>query len=211
MISAMNESILDRLSGVITLRRATYEALQRDPGASTQALLIVLFLGLANGIALVTTPLLLVTPDMSDDVADAIGPIAAMMTFDTTEKQIAALVVGMAGGVISWVVSSWVLGAIGNRVTANRTKVSSTEMRRLVGWGYAPSLASFFTPIPIVGPLLALAGTLWAFVTGIMALRVAFGIGIWKAIAIEIAAFLVILVIVLALAFITVVFALAAS
>lgn len=203
MIATINESFLNRLTGVIALNRPVYEALQRDPAASSQALLIVIFLGLANGIAFVTTPLVIVTPDMSSEMIETLEPVAAALTFDTAERQIMALAVGIIGGIVSWYLSSWLLRVIGNRLDASGHTVSGAEMRRLVGWGYVPSLASFFTPIPLLGPLLALAGTLWAFVTGIMALRTAFDIGIGKAIAIEIAAFLVILLVVLFLGVVT--------
>ena len=80
-------------------------------------------------------------------------------------------------------------------------------MRRLVGWGYSPTLASFLSPIPVIGPLLATLGTLWAFATGVMAVRTAFGVGIWKAIGIEIAAFLLVLVVVIVVVLITVMIA----
>ena len=70
----------------------------------------------------------------------------------------------------------------------------------LVAWGYSPTLASFLTPIPVVGPLLATVGALWTFVTGVMAVRIAFGVGIWKAIGIEIAAFLFLAVLVVVIA-----------
>jgi hypothetical protein len=63
-------------------------------------------------------------------------------------------------------------------------------MRRLVAWGYSPSLAWYLLPIPIVGPMLALVGWFWSLVTGIMAVRAAFGIGIWQAVVIRVAAFL---------------------
>lgn len=210
MTSTENESFLDRFAGVVTLKRPTYEVLQRDPAASLQALLIVVFLGLANGIALVTTPLAIVSPDTSAEMAAALESLSAALTFETTDQQIMALAVGVVGAIISWYISSWLLCVIGNRFAGgNRAKVSATEMRRLVGWGYSPSLASFLAPIPIAGPLLALAGTLWAFVTGIMALRAAFDIGVWKAIAIEVAVFLVIVLVVLILAVVTVMFTVA--
>jgi hypothetical protein len=208
MLTALQESFWDRLGGVITLKRPTYENLQRDPTATSQAWLIILFLGLANGIALIVTPVATVMPGVSSDVARTYAGIAAALTFDTTERQLLALAAGIVGAVVSWYLSSWLLCAIGNRVAASgRDKVSSQEMRRLVGWGYAPSLASFLAPIPLVGPLLATLGTFWALVTGVMAVRAAFDVGIWKAIAIEIAAFLVVLVVVVIVVFITVIFA----
>lgn len=198
MLSALHESFWDRLGGVIGLQRRAYEALRQDPTASAQALLIVIFLGLANGIAVITTPVVTAVPGMTDEFA---RDLEAMLTFDSSERQILALLAGIGGAIISWYLSAWLLCFIGNRLAGReQRKVGSEEMRRLVGWGYAPSLAAFLAPIPLVGPLLATLGTFWALVTGIMAVRVAFNAGIGKAIAIEIAAFLVVLVVVTALA-----------
>jgi len=58
MKAETNETFLDRLAGVISLKRPTYETLQRDPAATPQSWLIVLFIGLANGIALISTVIL---------------------------------------------------------------------------------------------------------------------------------------------------------
>jgi Yip1-like protein len=205
MTSALNESFLDRLQGVVALNRPTYDALRVDPAATGQAWFIVVFLGLANGIALIVTPLVAAPPDTTGEVADALAQISAALTFDTSERQVMALVMGVIGAVISWYLSSWLLRAIGNRVAESGRTVNAEEMRRLVGWGYSPSLASFLSPIPLVGPLLAFLGTIWALVTGVMAVRAAFGIGIWKAIAIEIVAFLLVLLVVIILVILTVV------
>jgi hypothetical protein len=197
MLTALQESFWDRLGGVIALQRRAYEALQQDPTATSQALLIVLFLGLANGIAVITTPVITAMPGVSSDVA---RDLTAMLTFDTTERQLLALAAGIGGALVSWYLSSWLLCFIGNRFAARgQRKIGAEEMRRLVGWGYSPSLASFLAPIPAIGPLLATLGTFWALVTGVMAVRVAFNVGIGKAIAIEIAAFLVVLLVVTAI------------
>ena len=58
MLSVLEQSFWDRLAGVITLRRPTYEAIEHDPQATAQSWLIVVFLGLANGIAMIVTPAL---------------------------------------------------------------------------------------------------------------------------------------------------------
>jgi hypothetical protein len=198
MLTALQESFWDRLGGVIALQRRAYEALQQDATATAQALLIVIFLGLANGIAVITTPVVTAVPGMTNEIA---RDLQAVLTFDTTERQLLALLAGVGGAIVSWYLSAWLLCFIGNRLAASeQAKVGGEEMRRLVGWGYAPSLAAFLTPIPVIGPLLATIGAFWALVTGIMAVRVAFNVGIGKAIAIEIAAFLIVLVVVTAIA-----------
>ena len=194
MLSVLQESFWERLSGVVSLKRLAFEAIQRDPEATSQSWWIVVLLGLANGIALIATPIVTVFPGMSEEVARSAAEVAAMLTFDTTERQLMALAVAILGAILSWYLSSWLLRVIGNRVAGRQ--ITGEEMRRLVAWGYSPTLASFLTPIPVVGPLLAIMGTFWAFVTGVMAVRTAFGVGIWKAIGIELAAFLIFVVLV---------------
>jgi hypothetical protein len=145
---------------------------------------------------------------MSEQMASSAAEVAAVFTFDTTGRRLMALAAGIVGAVLSWYLSSWLLQLIGNRFAGREgQRVTAEEMRRLVGWGYSPTLASFLSPIPVIGPLLATVGTLWAFVTGVMAVRTAFGISIWRAIGIEIAAFLVVLVVVVVVVLITVMIA----
>lgn len=189
MMTTLQQSFWDRLVGVVTLQRPVYEGLERDPAATSQAWLIVAFLGLANGIAMISTPFVTLFPELSPEMV-------AFLTFDTTERQVLALVLGVFASVVSWYLSAWLLRIIGNRMSSSDTRVSPEEMRRLVAWGYSPTLASFLTPIPVVGPLLATLGSIWTFVTGVMAVRTAFAVGVGKAIAIEIIAFLVLAVVI---------------
>jgi hypothetical protein len=210
MLSVLQESFWERLSGVVRLKRPTFEAIQRDPEATSQSWWIVVLLGLANGIAWIVTPVVVDFPGMTDEMARDVAVVAAAFTFDTTERQITALVIAILVTILIWYLSSWLLRVIGNRVAGKEGRqVTTAEMRRLVAWGYSPTLASFLTPIPVVGPLLATLGALWSFVTGVMAVRFAFGVGIWKAIGIEIAAFLIlaVLVVVIAIVLSTLVFA----
>jgi hypothetical protein len=210
MLSVLQESFWERLSGVVRLKRPTFEAIQRDPEATSQSWWIVVLLGLANGIAWIVTPVVVDFPGMTDEMARDVAVVAAAFTFDTTERQVTALVVAILVTILIWYLSSWLLRVIGNRVAGKEGRqVTTAEMRRLVAWGYSPTLASFLTPIPVVGPLLATLGALWSFVTGVMAVRFAFGVGIWKAIGIEIAAFLIlaVLVVVIAIVLSTLVFA----
>ena len=87
------------------------------------------------------------------------------------------------------------------------TTITPEQMRRLVAWGYAPSLASFLAPSRAMGPLVATVGSFWAFVTGVLAVRTAFNVGIGKAIVIEIVAFLLVLIVVTTVVLITVMLA----
>src|SRR5687768_13589610 len=114
MRTALQESFWERLGGVVTLQRPAYEAVQHDPEATGQSWLIVVLLGLANGIALITTPIVGVVPGMPDDVATDATEIAAVFTFETTERRLLALAAGVIGAIISWYLSAWLLRVIGN-------------------------------------------------------------------------------------------------
>ena len=204
MQTALQQSFWDRFSGVVALQREAYEAIPRDPEATGQGWLIVLLLGLGNGIGVIVTGVSL-PPEVAADVPE----LGELLLFDSTGEKFVAIAIGVVGALLSWYVSSWLLRIVGTRMSSQPgPAIAPDAMRRLVAWGYSPSLASFLAPIPVIGPLLALFGTLWAFVTGIMAIRVAFGVSIGKAIAIEIVAFIVILAMVFVLAAIAVTVAL---
>ena len=208
MLSVLQESFWERLSGVIGLKRPVYEAIQRDPEATSQSWWIVVLLGLANGIAWIVTPIVAVFPSMTDEMARDVA--AAGRRVHIRHDGASDHGAGRCHSPHHPELVPVVMVAAGDRKPGGRQpgrKVTSAEMRRLVGWGYSPTLASFLTPIPVLGPLLATLGAFWTFVTGVMAVRTAFGVGIWKAIGIELAAFLVMLVVVTVVVLITVMIA----
>lgn len=193
MRAALQQSFWDRIVGVATLQRPVYDAIARDPEATGQAWLIVILLGLANGIALISTTATEPFPGVSGDIAAETGSVIFM--FDTTERRMLAFGIGIVATIVSWYLTSWLLRAIGTRMSdTSRQDLKMEEIRRLVAWGYSPSLASFLTPIPLIGPLLAVIGSIWALVTGVMVVRVAFGVSIGRAVLIEIVTALAILV-----------------
>jgi len=207
MISALQQSFWDRLGGVLSLQRPTYEAIQRDPEATGQAWLIVVLLGLANGISWIIVS----TTGVPPELARAAPELVDSMRFESNERRLLALILGIVAGVVFWYISAWLLRFVGTRmVMLSGGQITAEQMRRLVAWGSVPSLAAFLSPIPVAGPLLATLGSLWSFVTGVMAVRSAFDVGIGKAIAIELVAFLIVFVM-LVIVFVLVAIILAAT
>jgi len=207
MISALQQSFWDRLGGVVSLQRPTYEAIQRDPEATGQAWLIVVLLGLANGISWIIVS----TTGVPPELARAAPELVDSMRFESNERRLLALILGIVAGVVFWYISAWLLRFVGTRMARlSGGQITAEQMRRLVAWGSVPSLAAFLSPIPVAGPLLATLGSLWSFVTGVMAVRSAFDVGIGKAIAIELVAFLIVFVM-LVIVFVLVAIILAAT
>lgn len=195
MSSEWQESFGDRLIGVVRLNRPIYEAIKRDPRATAQALLIVIFLGLASGIAFTSISGQLSSLDttgLDPQTVSIVNEVTETYTFESNGEKLTVLIGSVLVSLSSWIVSAWVLTVLGNRTSRNLGDAASRmEVRRLVGWGYAPQLAFFLTPIPVIGPLLASLGWIWALVTSVMSLRVAFRIGVGHAIAIAVVAVIV--------------------
>jgi hypothetical protein len=207
MLSALQQSFWDRLSGVVSLQRPTYEAIQRDQEATGQAWLIVALLGLANGISWIIVSATGVPPEF----AQAAPELVDALSFKTNERRLLALVLGIVLGVVFWYISAGLLRVVGTRMSRmTGRELTAEQMRRLVAWGSVPSLAAFLSPLPIIGPVLATLGSVWSFVTGVMAVRTAFDVGIGRAIAIELIAFLIVFL-VLVVVFVIVAIIMAAS
>lgn len=208
MRSALEQSFWDRLIGVVTLQRPVYDAIRRDPEATSQGWLIVLLIGLGNGIAIVVAGDTALPPDLATAAPD----LAVFFDFDTPDTKIAAIAVSVVGAVLFWFLWSWALLVIGNLLTPKaRRATGGEEMRRLVAWSDAPALAQFLSVIPAIGPLVATLGSLWSIVAMVMAVRVAFEAGIGKAIAIVIAALLASVFVLFAIVMIAVVLAAGAA
>ncbi len=190
MLAVLQESFWERLAGIIGLKRAAYEGIRQDENAASQSWWIILLLGLSQGIILITPLPADAFGDLPEGMARELEGLAAQFRFETTDQQVMGLAASIVGTILTWYLTSWLLTAIGNRLALPAGQQATvSEMRRLVAWGYSPRLALYLLPIPIVG-LLALFGLLWSFVTGVMAVRVAFGVSIWQAFVIRVAAFL---------------------
>ncbi|MCA9880093.1 MAG: hypothetical protein KC442_20000, partial [Thermomicrobiales bacterium] len=134
MSSEWQESFGDRLIGVIRLDRPIYESIKRDPRATTQALLIVIFLGLATGIALTTTSFDVDTTGMDAESAAIINEMAQAFRFETNGQKVMALVSSVVTSLISWYLTSWLLTFVGNRMSRQLgDRTTSEQVRRLVG------------------------------------------------------------------------------
>src|SRR3954452_16859027 len=152
MMSALQQSFWDRLTGVVALQRPTYEAIQGDPEATGQSWLIVVLLGLANGISWIIVS----TTGIPPELAQAAPEIVDSLRFETNERRLLALVLGIVVGVVFWYISALLLRAVGRRMSAiTARQLTAEQMRRLVAWGSVPSLAAFLSPIPVFGPVLA--------------------------------------------------------
>ena len=144
---------VDRLFGVARLDVPTYEAIEHDEGATTQALLVVVLVAIATGIG-------------------SIGN-------DTS----GGLIGGIIWAILGWIVFSVVAYFVGSTLFAtSRTSATIGQLLRTVGFAQAPKLALVVGFIPLFGWIVALVAWVWSLVTAIVAIRQALDFSTGRAI-----------------------------
>lgn len=158
MQSALGESIVQRAIGAARLDGPTYEAVEHDVNASTQALIIV-------GVAAVSA---------------AIGGLN-----DGASGLISALISGIVGFAIA---SYFIYFVGTRLTPSTQTSASYGEVLRCLGFAYAPNVLLFLHIIPSIGGFLAFLIGIWAVVTMIVATMHALEMSALRAVATSILA-----------------------
>ena len=150
-------SIIDRAVGVAMLNPATYEEIEHDTSATSQALIVVMFVAVASGI----------------------GQLG--------DNGLLGLIGGVIGAVVFWLVFSTVAYVVGTMLLpGEHTSATVGELLRCMGFAQVPDSLAIFGFIPIIGWLAALIGWIWSLVTAVAGLRQALEISFERAIVVGI-------------------------
>jgi hypothetical protein len=139
--SVLTQSIIERSMGIVQLDDATYEEIEHDNSAITQAAIVVAIVGLAGGIGAL------------DDSGWGLiaGPIGA--------------VVGWA--IASFFI--YIVGT--RLIPSTTTEADLGQVLRLYGYASVPGLANVFGFIPVVGWIVGLAAAIWGIVCAVKAIK----------------------------------------
>lgn len=136
-------SFQDRVVGAIRLQAATFEEIEHDPTAVSQAALVVL------GAA----------------VAGTIGSLRSGFFFGAT---VAAIIFSLIG----WAVGGAVIWLVGTRLLPGKnTQADYQEMLRVVGFAQAPGLLTVLAIIPFFGWLVTFVVWIWTLIALVIAVR----------------------------------------
>ncbi len=138
--------MIDRMLGAARLRVDTYEEVERDRGATGQALLVVI----------------LVT------IASVVGGVLGGEEVDVLR----GLVVGIIRGVASWALwalFTWLIGA--TILKTEDTEANWGQLARGTGFAQTPGLLNVISFIPVAGLLISLATFVWTFAAMVVAVR----------------------------------------
>lgn len=156
-------SFSQRFKGALLLDVATYEEVEADRSAISQALAIVVIVSVASGLGLL--------------LGGGVGE----------------LVRSMVAALLSWFVWAGMTWFIGTRLLPTpETSSSWGELLRTLGFAASPGVFNVFTRIPILGFVVAYIVDVWMLVAMVVAVRQALDYkSTWRAVAVCITGFVV--------------------
>jgi len=133
-----------RLRGAAALDRRVYEEVEADRQATAQAVGVVLLASLAGGIGL--------------------------LGFGVPNPQ--ALLAGVIGALVGWVAWATLTYLIGTQLLPEpQTRADVGELLRTIGFAAAPGLLRVLGVLPVVGPPIYAATSVWMLLAMVVAVR----------------------------------------
>lgn len=164
--------MLERMLGAARLNVHTFEDVENDPSATTQAMLVVIIVS----------------------IAAAIGGAGELFT--EGGNILWGLVIGIAGGLLRWALWALVVFFVGTTILKTpQTHATWGQVARCTGFAQSPGVLQVFIFIPIVGPLIAFAASIWQLVAMVIGVRTALDYdSTWRAVGVVVIGFLIVVV-----------------
>lgn len=162
--------MLERIMGVFKLNPATFQEIEKDQNATTQAAIVVLLVGLLTGIGAAVAASVFNTalPAALEGLSSQVGE-----SFDLSLvprlSPVGAFINGLVGALLGWVVWSALTFFVGTRLFGGEADMG--EMLRVIGFAQAPRLLSVFSFIPCLGGIISFAGAIWSLVAAFIGIR----------------------------------------
>ncbi len=136
--------MLARMLGAARLNVHTFEEVEEDSNATVQALLVVVLVAIAS----------------------AIGGLGA------ASNPLIGLITGVVYGLVSWALWALVTFLIGTTILKTPSTVANWgQLARTTGFAQSPGVLRVFGFIPVLGPIIVFAVTLWQLVAMVIAVR----------------------------------------
>ena len=161
-------SFTERLIGAAKLDVHTYDEVEADATATTQAMAVVLISSVAGGIG-----------SLGLGVSGGAG-----------------LVAGGLAALVSWVVWAFLTYVIGTRLLPEpQTHADMGQLLRTLGFAQAPGIARMLAGLPGVGPLVIVVVSLWMFAAMVIAIRQALDYtSVWRAVGVCFIGWIIVLI-----------------
>ncbi|NOX61742.1 MAG: YIP1 family protein [Chloroflexi bacterium] len=150
-------SLIDRMIRAAKLDVELYEEVEADESLNGEALMAVVVVSLAGGVG-----------SLIGGLGQGIG------------SALTGLVFGVIVALLGYFVWAAITTFVGTRLFGGTSDFG--EVRRVLGYAYAPNALGVFSFIPMVGGILVMVGSIWALVAGVVAIRQAMDFDTTKAI-----------------------------
>jgi hypothetical protein len=152
-------AIFSRVMRVFTFDLTVFQEVEEDQAATQQAWAVVVIAAVASGIG------------------SAIGSLIAGGGFGGFLLGLIATPILAVIGYFLWAFVTYWVG-----VNLFEGQADVEEMQRVIGFAYAPNVLGLVSFIPCVGWLVAIAGSLWALVLSVLAVKEGLDVDMGKAI-----------------------------
>ncbi|HHW85352.1 MAG TPA: YIP1 family protein, partial [Chloroflexi bacterium] len=140
-------ALLNDIRRAVTFDASFYRQAANDERYSQQALIVVMIVAALSGAGAFLRSIL------SGHILGAL----------------VGLVLGVGLAIVGYFVWVYVIQYVGAQFFQGRA--TAPQLQRTLGYAYAPTMLGFFSFIPCLGGLVALAGSLWALACGFFAVR----------------------------------------
>lgn len=163
--------MLSRMLGAALLRSETFEEVERDGGATIQALLVVIVVTVA-------------------------GIVGAILSTVEDVDVARSLVLGIIGGVASWAIWALITWLVGTKLLKTQaTEADWGQLARTTGFAQTPRILNVLSFIPVVGAIILLVTFIWSFVAMMIAVRQALDYtSTWRAFFVILIAFIPVII-----------------
>ena len=154
--------MLRRMLGAATFNVHVYEEVEADRSATPQAFLVVVLVSLASGIGYLST------------------------------GGISGLIGGLIIGVVGWGFWAFITYIIGTTLLRTpETEANWGQLLRTLGFAQSPGILRVFGFIPVIGPVIFFAASVWQILTMVVAVRQALDYrSTWRAVGVVLIGFI---------------------
>ncbi len=160
--------MLARMLGAARLNVHTFEEVEEDSNATLQAMLVVVLVAIAT----------------------AIGGLA------TASNPLIGLITGVVYGLVSWALWALVTFLVGTTILKTSDTVADWgQLARTTGFAQSPGVLRVFGFIPVIGPIIVFAVTIWQLVAMVTAVRQALDYeSTWRAVGVVVIGFVIVII-----------------
>jgi hypothetical protein len=161
MNSQTKHSLIERMTGAARLDVHTFEEVEADTTATSQALIVVVLVALATGIAY-------------------LGIIG-----------VGGLISGVLTAIVGWAIWAGIIYLIGTKLLPTpETHADWGQVARTMGFAQSPGVLKVLGFIPVIGGLIFIAVSLWQIVAMVIAVRQALDYtSTWRAVGVVLLGF----------------------